>query len=38
MDHDDSTMNTPEIKEWLNSLPVQIKYNYGYSKSKIEVL
>jgi hypothetical protein len=38
MDHDDSTMNTPEIKDWLNSLPVKIKYNYGHSKSKIEAV
>jgi hypothetical protein len=38
MDEDDSTMNTPEVKEWLNSLPVNIKYNYGNSKSKIEAV
>jgi len=38
MDEDDSTMNTQEIKEWLNSLPVNIKYNYGHSKTKIQAV
>jgi len=38
MDEDDSTMNTQEIKEWLNSLPINIKYNYGHSKTKIEAV
>lgn len=38
MDEDDSTMNNQEIKEWLNSLPVKIKYNYGHSKSKIQAV
>jgi hypothetical protein len=38
MDEDDSTMNTEEIKEWLNSLPVNIKYNYGHSKTKIQAV
>ena len=38
MDHDDQTMNNDNIKQWLESLPVNIKYNYGYSKSKIEAV
>lgn len=38
MDSDDSTMNNDEIKNWLNSLSVKIKYNYGNSKSKIEAV
>jgi len=39
MDEDDDTMNTPEIREWFDSLTVpngSIKYNYGQSKTKIE--
>ena len=36
MDEDDTTMNTPEIKEWLDSLDIDMKYKYGDSKSKIE--
>ena len=36
MDEDDKTMNNPEIKEWLDSLDVDLKYNYGQSKTKIE--
>lgn len=36
MDEDDTTMNTPEIKEWLDSLDIDLKYNYGHSKTKIE--
>jgi hypothetical protein len=38
MDDDDTTMNNDEIKQWLNSLPVKIKYNYGNSKSKIQAV
>lgn len=36
MDEDDDTMNTPEMKEWLDSLDIDMKYNYGESKTKIE--
>lgn len=38
MDEDDSTMNTPEMKEWLDTRAKnsQIQYFYGHSKSKIE--
>jgi hypothetical protein len=38
MDDDDQTMNNEEIKSWLNSLPVNIKYNYGNSKTKIQAV
>jgi hypothetical protein len=38
MDVDDVTMNNDDIKSWLNSLQVNIKYNYGHSKSKIEAV
>ena len=38
MDDDDETMNTPEMKEWLDSLKVPLKYNYGQSKNKIEAV
>ena len=36
MDEDDTSMNTPEMREWLDSLDVPMKYNYGHSKNKIE--
>jgi len=36
MDDDDATMNTDEMREWLDSRGVDIKYNYGNSKTKIE--
>jgi len=36
MDEDDVSMNTPEMREWLDSLDVPMKYNYGHSKNKIE--
>ena len=38
MDDDDQTMNNEEIKNWLNSLPVNVKYNYGNSKTKIQAV
>jgi len=38
MDEDDLTMNNDEIKNWLNSLPIKIKYVYGHSKSKIQAV
>lgn len=38
MDEDDLTMNNEDIKNWLNSLPIKLKYNYGHSKSKIEAV
>jgi len=38
MDEDDLTMNNDEIKNWLNSLPINLKYNYGHSKSKIQAV
>ena len=38
MDEDDTTMNTPEIKDWFETQKksADIKYCYGYSKSKID--
>ena len=36
MDEDDTTMNTNEMREWLDSRGVDIKYNYGQSKTKIQ--
>jgi len=36
MDEDDDTMNTDEMREWLDNLDVDLKYNYGQSKNKIE--
>jgi len=36
MDEDDDTMNTDEMREWLDALDVDLKYNYGQSKNKIE--
>lgn len=36
MDEDDQTMNNSEMKEWLDSLDVDLKYNYGQSKCKVE--
>lgn len=36
MDNDDDTTNTPEMREWLDSLDVDLKYNYGDSKTKVE--
>ena len=38
MDNDDLSMNNDDIKSWLDALPVNIKYNYGNSKSKIEAV
>lgn len=38
MDEDDSTMNNEEIKSWLNSLSINLKYVYGHSKSKIQAV
>ena len=38
MDENDTTMNTPEMREWfeMQKKSVDVKYCYGYSKSKIE--
>lgn len=36
MDEDDDTMNTDEMREWLDSFDVPLVYNYGNSKTKIE--
>ena len=36
MDEDDDTMNTDEMRKWLDDLDVDLKYNYGQSKNKIE--
>lgn len=38
MDEDDATMNTPEMKDWFETQKksADIKYCYGYSKSKID--
>ena len=38
MDENDATMNTPEMREWFETQKksVDIKYCYGYSKTKIE--
>ena len=38
MDDDDETMNTPEMKEWLDAIEVPLNYNYGESKNKIEAV
>ena len=38
MDEDDLTMNNEDIRSWLNSLSVPLKYNYGYSKNKIQAV
>lgn len=35
LDTDDATMNTPEIRDWLDSQP-DLEYYYGNSKTKIE--
>ena len=36
MDEDDDSMNTDDMREWLESRGVPVKYNYGQSKTKIE--
>ena len=36
MDEDDSTMNTSEIRNWLDGLKVDLIYHYGNSKTKVE--
>jgi len=36
MDNDDETMNTDEMREWLDSLEADVVYHYGDSSSKID--
>ena len=36
LDNDDETMNTDKMREWMDSLDVDLVYHYGDSKSKIE--
>ena len=36
MDEDDSTMNTPEVRKWLDEIEVDLVYYYGNSKTKVE--
>jgi hypothetical protein len=36
MDDDDETCNTSEMRDWMDSLGVDLKYNFGQSKTKIE--
>lgn len=37
-DEDDSTMNAPKVREYLDGLSCPLKYYYGNSKSKIEAI
>tara|TARA_R110000744_G_scaffold104061_9_gene199305 strand:+ start:476 stop:1159 length:684 start_codon:yes stop_codon:yes gene_type:complete len=36
MDNDDTTMNTSEMRKWLDDLEVDLIYHYGDSKTKVE--
>ena len=38
MDYDDPTMNNPEMISWLNSRNSNVRYHYGFSKTKIEAV